>query len=72
MSDKIIEKLDAIEASNESKIQEVKTEAVSTIEAAKAEMNEKLATIEARVSEIHAAPSIIKPSKSIRCKQDGS
>jgi HK97 family phage major capsid protein len=66
MSDKIIEKLDAIEASNESKIQEVKTEAVSAIEAAKAEMNEKLATIEARVSEIHAAPSIIKPSKSIK------
>ena len=56
MSDKIIEKLDAIEASNESKIQEVKTEAVAAIEAAKAEMDEKLETIKARVAEINTAP----------------
>jgi len=66
MSDKIIEKLDAIEASNESKIQEVKTEAVAAIEAAKAEMDEKLETIKARVAEINAAPSIIKPAKTIK------
>ena len=66
MSDKIIEKLDAIEASNESKIQEVKTEAVAAIEAAKAEMDEKLETIKARVAEINTAPSIIKPAKSIK------
>jgi len=66
MSDKIIEKLDAIEASNESKIQEVKTEAVAAIEAAKAEMDEKLETIKARVAEINTAPSIIKPAKTIK------
>ena len=66
MSQQIIEKLDAIEASNESKIQEVKTEAVAAVEAVKAEMAEKLATIEARVSEINLAPSIIKPAKSVK------
>ena len=66
MSEKIIEKLDAIEQSNEAKIQEVKAEAVAAVEAAKAEMAEKLATIESRVAEINVAPSIIKPEKTVR------
>ena len=41
-------------------------EAVAAVEAAKAEMTEKVVALEAKISEIASAPSIIKPSKSVR------
>ena len=64
--EKIIEKVDAIEASNLSKIEEVKTEVASTVEAAKAEITEKFAALEAKVASINV-PEIIKaPAKTIR------
>lgn len=65
MSDKIIEKLDSIEAANVAKIEEVKVEVSASVEAVKNEMAEKMATLEARLSSV-AAPALIKPAKSIR------
>lgn len=64
MSDKIIEKLDAIEASQVAKIEEVKAEAVAAVESAKIEFAEKVAALEAKVSEIKA-PSVVKTYTSI-------
>ena len=62
MSDKIIEKLDAIEAAQSAKIDEVKTAAVAAtvaaIEEAKASFEEKVAALEAKVSSISAVPTI--------------
>jgi HK97 family phage major capsid protein len=66
MSEKIIEKLDAIESQTVAKVEEVKAEAVAAVEAAKAEMTEKVVALEAKISEIASAPSIIKPAKSVR------
>jgi HK97 family phage major capsid protein len=66
MSEKIIEKLDAIETQTVAKVEEVKAEAVAAVEAAKAEMTEKVVALEAKISEIASAPSIIKPAKSVR------
>ena len=64
--EKIIEKVDAIEASNLSKIEEVKTEVATSVEAAKAEITEKFAALEAKVAAIKI-PEIIKaPSKTVR------
>ena len=64
--EKIIEKVDAIEASNLSKIEEVKTQVASTVEEAKAEISEKFAALEAKVAAINV-PEIIKaPAKTIR------
>ena len=60
----VIEKLDAIEATNVAKIDEVKAEVAQTVEAVKAEMNEKVAALEAKVSEIGATP-VVKTYKSI-------
>lgn len=62
MSKEIFEKLDAIEATNVAKIEEVKTAVESNvteqIEAVKAETAEKIATLEAKFSQIGATPEI--------------
>ena len=63
--EKIIEKVDAIEASNLAKIEEVKAAAAAKVEEAKAEFAEKVAALEARVSEMGS--TIIRPAaKSVR------
>lgn len=64
----VIEKLDAIEATNVAKIEEVKT-AIETnvaekLEVTKSEINEKVAALEAKISEMGATP-VIKTYKSI-------
>jgi predicted phage gp36 major capsid-like protein len=64
MSEKIIEKLDAIEASNVAKIAEVQAAAVAAIEEAKASFEEKVAALEAKVSSVSAVP-VIKTYKTI-------
>lgn len=68
MSEKIIEKLDLIEAQQEAKITEaveaVKAEATVKLEEAKVEFAEKVAALEAIVSSIQA-PSTIKTYKSL-------
>lgn len=62
MSDKIIEKLDAIEAAQSAKIEEVKVAAVAAtvaaIEEAKISFEEKVAALEAKVSSVSAVPTI--------------
>ena len=58
MSQVIIEKLDAIQASTIAKTEEISAQAKEAIEAAKAEFAEKVAALEAKVA---SAPSIIKP-----------
>lgn len=68
MSEKIIEKLDLIEAESMAKIEEVKTEAVAAVEAAKAEMTEKVVALEAKISAIQAPEIMRQPTKSV--KQD--
>lgn len=65
MAKEILEKLDAIEASNAAKIEEVTATATAAVEAAKAEMTEKVAALEAKISTI-AAPSIVKIAKTVR------
>jgi len=66
MSKEIIEKLDAIEAANTAKIEEVITAAAEKVEAVKAEVSEQIAALEAKISQI-PAPSIIRaPAKTIR------
>ena len=68
MSDKIIEKLDAIEATQVAEMAKVKEEAVAAVEAVKAEMSEQVVALEAKISAIQA-PEIIKaPAKTV--KQD--
>lgn len=62
--EKILEKVDAIEASNISKIEEAKAEVVQTVEEAKAEFAEKVAALEAKVSSIQATP-VVKTYKTI-------
>ena len=64
--DKILEKVDAIEASNLAKIEEVKTQTLAKVEEISIATTEKLAAIEAKISEINTAPSIIKPAKTIK------
>lgn len=66
MSEKIIEKLDAIEASQVAKIEEVKAEAQQAIEAVKNETAEKLATLEAKLAEVSKAPAIVQIEKTVR------
>jgi len=65
MSKEIIEKLDAIEAANVAKIDEVTTQAQAAVEAAKAEFAEKVSALEAKVASVQA-PSIIKIAKTVR------
>jgi hypothetical protein len=62
--EKIIEKVDAIEASNIAKIEEVKTETVALVEEKVASFEEKVAALEAKVSQM-GAPSTIKTYKSV-------
>jgi hypothetical protein len=61
MLEKVIEKLDAIEASNAAKLAEtaeaVKTQVEEAVQAVKTETEQKLAALEAKI----AAPSIIRP-----------
>ena len=63
--EKILEKVDAIEASNVAKIEEVKTETIAKVEEIAAQTTEKLAALEAKISEI-AVPNFIKREKTIR------
>ena len=62
--EKILEKVDAIEAQQVSKIEEAKTEVVAKIEEAKAESAEKIAALEAKVASIQA-PAQIKTYKTV-------
>ena len=71
MSEKIIEKLDAIEASNAEQIEAVKAEVKTELEQAKADVEatklsfeEKVAVLETKVAEINATP-VIKTYKTI-------
>lgn len=64
--EKVLEKVDAIEASNLAKIEEIKSEAVAKVEEAKAEFAEKVANLEAKVSEINSAAIIRAPHKTVR------
>lgn len=66
MSNLIIEKLDAIEAAQAAKIAEVTTAAQSVVEAAKIEMSEKLAALEAKISTLQVPAFIRSPAKSVR------
>ena len=58
--EKVLEKVDAIEAANLSKIDAVKSEVAATVDAAKAELVEKVAALEAKVASIQA-PEIMRP-----------
>ena len=64
MSEKIIEKLDAIEAAQVAKIDEVKTETAKLVEEKVLSVEEKVAALEAKIGSIQA-PSTIKTYKSI-------
>jgi predicted phage gp36 major capsid-like protein len=66
MSDKIIEKLDAIAASNEAKISEITAAAEAKVDAAKAELTEKVAALEAKISTLQVPAVIERTSPSIR------
>lgn len=66
MSKEIIEKLDAIEAQTLAKAEEIAAKANEAVEAAKIELTEKVAALEAKVASVQA-PSIIRPTaKSVR------
>lgn len=62
--EKILEKVDAIEAQQVTKIEEAKTEVVAKVEEAKAEFAEKVAALEAKVASLGSTPTI-KTYKSI-------
>lgn len=64
--EKVLEKVDAIEASNLSKIDAVKSEIASSIDAAKAEMVEKVAALEAKVAAVQAPEIMRTRAKSIK------
>jgi len=68
MIEQITEKLDAIEVSNEAKIQAVKEETVAAVEAAKAEFSEKVIALETKISQVQAPEIMRTPAKSV--KQD--
>lgn len=73
MSKEILEKLDSIEAHNTAKIEEAvaavkaeaKAEAETAIKEAQVAFDEKVAAIEAKISELRT-PALIKPEKTIR------
>jgi len=66
MSKEIIEKLDAIEASTLAKAEEIAAKANESVEAAKAELTEKVAALEAKIATVQA-PAIQRPiAKSVR------
>ncbi|NDB59395.1 phage major capsid protein [bacterium] len=64
MSEKIIEKLDAIEAANLAKVEEVTSSVDAKLAETVASFDEKVAALEAKVASIQA-PSIVKTYKSI-------
>jgi predicted phage gp36 major capsid-like protein len=64
--EKVIEKLDAMQASNEAKIAEVVAAAEAKVEAAKAEMVEKVVALEAKISTLQAPAIIERTSPSVR------
>lgn len=64
MSEKIIEKLDAIEAAQVAKIDEVKVETAKLVEEKVLSVEEKMAALEAKIASVQA-PSTIKTYKSI-------
>jgi hypothetical protein len=64
MSDKIIEKLDAIEAANLAKVEEITTSVDAKLAETVASFDEKVAALEAKVASVQA-PSTIKTYKSI-------
>ena len=64
MSEQIIAKLDEIEANTVAKIEESKAEAVKAVEEAVISFDEKVAALEAKVSQLGATPAI-KTYKSI-------
>lgn len=66
MSDKILEKLDAIAASNEAKIAEITAAAESKVELAKTELTEKVAALEAKISTLQVPAVIERTSPSVR------
>lgn len=63
--EKILEKVDAIEAQQVSKIEEAKAEVTKLVEEKVLSVEDKLSAIEAKVSELQA-PSIIKIEKTVR------
>ncbi len=66
MSKEIIEKLDAIEAQTLTKAEEIAAKANEAVEAAKAELTEKVSALEAKIATLNA-PEIIRPiAKSVR------
>ncbi len=65
MSQAIIEKLDAIEAAQAEKIIATEAKSIAAVEAAKVEMQEKIAALEAKVASVQA-PAIIKIAKTVR------
>jgi HK97 family phage major capsid protein len=65
MSKEIIEKLDAIEASQAEKIQAVEAAIPAAVEAVKAEFSEMVAALEAKVATVQA-PAIMKIEKTVR------
>lgn len=64
--EKVLEKVDAIEAANLSKIESVKAEVATVVEAAQAEMSEKVSALEAKVAAIQAPEFIRAPAKTVR------
>ena len=63
--EKILEKVDAIEAQQVSKIEEAKVEVAKLVDEKILSVEEKLSAIEAKLSEVQA-PSIIKIEKTVR------
>lgn len=61
----VIEKLDAIEAANVAKVEEIKVEVAKSLDEVKAQVTEQVAALEAKVAAIQA-PSVIKVAKSIK------
>jgi HK97 family phage major capsid protein len=66
MSKEIIEKLDAIEAANTAKIEEVTSQAQASVEAVKAEFQEIVSALEAKVASVQAPAIIRAPAKTVR------
>lgn len=64
--EKVLEKVDAIEASNLSKIEEIKSEVTASVDAAKAEIEEKFNSLEAKVASINVPEIMRAPAKTIR------
>ncbi len=64
--EKVLEKVDAIEASNLSKIEEMKSEVTASVDAAKAEIEEKFNSLEAKVASINVPEIMRAPAKTVR------